>query len=189
MFHVKHPGFEESRPVLSIVSALAGAALALGTALTLPIQGPATAASSPAAEIEFRLAETAPGPGLTRFERDGQPLYLHPEVLIAAADIASADQQMDPLWGSPVVSLVLTPAGRDQLARVTTDHVGQALAIVVDGSLLTAPIIREPILAGGLQISGLDSLEQAKDLAHRLGRAADRPGRSLAEALEERLGL
>ena len=109
--------------------------------------------------------------------------------MISAADIASADQKIEPLWGQPVVSLVLTPAGRDQLARVTTDHVGQALAIVVDGSLLTAPIIREPILAGGLQISGLDSLEQAKNLARRLGRAADKPGRSLAEALGERFGL
>lgn len=188
MFHVKHRGLEEIHPVLSIVSALASAAFALGTALTLPIAGPAPAVASPAAEIEFRLAETAPGPGLTRFDRQGQAVYLHPEVLISAADIASADQKVEPLWGQPVVSLELTPAGLDQLARITTGHVGQALAIVVNGSLLTAPIIREPILAGRLQISGLDSLEEAKDLAHRLGWAAAKP-RSLAEALGGRFGL
>ncbi|MGO1075390.1 SecDF P1 head subdomain-containing protein [Inquilinus sp. CA228] len=172
--------------MLSIVSTLAGAATVLATALTIPLALPQPAVPPVAAATEFRLAETEPGPGLTPIEKDGQTLYLRPEVIISTPDIASAEQSFDPLWGQPVVSLELNSAGRDRLAAFTGAHVGKMLAITVDGALLTAPVIQSVIPDGRLQISGVQSLAEAMELAGKLGHPPTPSSRSLADSLRSR---
>lgn len=172
--------------MLSVISNLASVALALTTAMTIPLDVPQPVPAPVAATIEFRLAESAPGPGLKPIAKDGQTYYLQPKVIISAADIASAEQGFDPLWGQPTVSLVLNAAGRDRLAAFTKTHVGKTLAITVDGALLTAPVIREPIMGGTLQISGVQSLADAMDLARQLGHPSIPTTRTLAESLRAR---
>lgn len=152
--------------------------------MTIPLDVPQPPTAPIAAAIEFRLAEETPAPGLIPVERDGRTLYLRPEVIISTGDIACAVQGVDALSAQPTVNLVLNDSGRDRLAKVTTDQVGRILAVVVDGTLLTAPVIREPILGGGLQISGLLSLAEARDLATKLGRPPI-SRRSLADTLIE----
>jgi preprotein translocase subunit SecD len=120
-------------------------------------------------------------------EKDGRTLYLRPDVIVSTADIASADMAFDPLWGQPTVSLVLKEAARGRLAAFTGSHVGTILAITVDGALLTVPVIQSVIPDGRLQITGVESLAQAQDLARKLGRPPVPATRSLAEALEARL--
>jgi preprotein translocase subunit SecD len=82
--------------------------------------------------------------------------------------------------------LTLTPTGRDRLARATTDNVGRILAVLVDEALITAPVIREPILGGRVQISGQMTMAQATDLALLLRAAPASSGRSLADAVLRR---
>jgi preprotein translocase subunit SecD len=169
--------------MLPVIPALAATVTALTTAFSIPLAVPQPPAPPVTATIEFRQAQAEPGPGLTRVEKDGRTFYLQPDVVVSTADIASAEQGFDPLWGQPTVSLVLNDAGRDRLAAFTETHVGKTLAITVDGALLTAPVIREPIMGGALQISGVESLAEAMDLARRLGRPPMPATRSLAEAL------
>ena len=65
----------------------------------------------------------------------------------------------------PVVSTVFDATGARRFAKLTTEHVGERFAIVLDGKVLSAPVIREPIPGGRGQISGGFTLQGAKDLA------------------------
>ncbi len=65
----------------------------------------------------------------------------------------------------PVVTTVFDTTGARQFSRLTTKHVNERFAIVLDGKVLSAPRINEPIPGGRGQISGGFTLESAKDLA------------------------
>lgn len=65
----------------------------------------------------------------------------------------------------PVVSTVFDASGARKFAKLTTEHVNERFAIVLDGKVLSAPVIREPIPGGRGQISGGFTLQGAKDLA------------------------
>ncbi|TSD88974.1 hypothetical protein FFK22_009650 [Mycobacterium sp. KBS0706] len=168
--------------MLSIVSTLAATVAVLATALTTPIErAPAVRASPP--DVQLRFAETEPAPGLSQVDGGGRVLYLHPDAVLSTPDIASATARTDPVSAAPVVELTLTPAGRDRLARATTDNVGRILAVLVDEALITAPIIREPILGGRVQISGSMTVAEASNLALLLSAGRTSSGRSLADAV------
>ncbi|MBQ2005523.1 MAG: protein translocase subunit SecD, partial [Alphaproteobacteria bacterium] len=64
-----------------------------------------------------------------------------------------------------VVTTVFDASGARRFAKLTTEHVNERFAIVLDGKVLSAPTIREPIPGGRGQISGGFSLQEAKDLA------------------------
>jgi len=172
--------------VLSIVSTLAAAAAVLATALAIPIE-PQPAARAAPPDVQLRFAETESAPGLSQVDGGGRVLYLHPNSVLSTPDIASATARTDPVSAAPVVELTLTPAGRDRLARATTDNVGRILAVLVDEALITAPIIREPILGGRVQISGSMTAAEASDLALLLSAGRTSSGRSLADALQDKL--
>src|SRR5205807_10453230 len=65
----------------------------------------------------------------------------------------------------PIVSFRFNNAGARRFAQVTTENVGKPFAIVLDNEVLSAPVIREPILQGSGQISGSFTVESATKLA------------------------
>jgi protein-export membrane protein SecD len=65
----------------------------------------------------------------------------------------------------PVVTLVFDSAGGRRFGRLTAEHVNERFAIVLDGKVLSAPVIRGPIPGGRGQISGNFTVQSAKDLA------------------------
>ena len=65
----------------------------------------------------------------------------------------------------PVVTTEFDASGARRFAKLTTEHVNERFAIVLDGKVLSAPTIREPIPGGRGQISGGFTLQSAKDLA------------------------
>ena len=67
--------------------------------------------------------------------------------------------------GEWVVNFGLDQVGAKCFADVSTRHVGEPFAIVLDGKVISAPVIREPIIGGQGQISGNFSAESANDLA------------------------
>ncbi|MDL2295717.1 protein translocase subunit SecD [Lachnospiraceae bacterium OttesenSCG-928-E19] len=73
---------------------------------------------------------------------------------------ASLDQN-----NQPVVTTNFDSVGARRFAKLTTEHVNERFAIVLDGKVLSAPTIREPIPGGRGQISGGFTLQGAKDLA------------------------
>jgi preprotein translocase subunit SecD len=90
------------------------------------------------------------------------PVYTHVEVSGESLTDSQADFDQNNM---PVVTTVFDASGARRFARLTTEHVGERFAIVLDGKVLSAPTIREPIPGGRGQISGGFTLQGAKDLA------------------------
>jgi protein-export membrane protein SecD len=73
----------------------------------------------------------------------------------------STDQQT----GEPVVTFRFDSAGARRFADLSRDNVGRRFAIVLDNVVISAPVIREPILGGSGQISGNFTFETANNLS------------------------
>ena len=67
--------------------------------------------------------------------------------------------------GSPVVSFSFDTVGARRFGQATQENVGRPFAIVLDGKVISAPVIREPILGGNGVITGDFSTQEARDLA------------------------
>jgi preprotein translocase subunit SecD len=65
----------------------------------------------------------------------------------------------------PVVSFRFDTVGGKRFGKVTTENVNKLFAIVLDGKVISAPVIREPILGGSGIISGNFTVQGAQDLA------------------------
>lgn len=68
-------------------------------------------------------------------------------------------------FGSPIVHLEFTPEGAIKFAQVTGAHIGEQLAIVLDNTVHSAPVIQQKITGGMAQITGRFTLEEAQTLA------------------------
>lgn len=68
----------------------------------------------------------------------------------------------------PLVSVKFTDEGAKLFADITSAHVGEQLGIFLDGELLSAPVINEPITGGTAVISGDFNPEEARSLAQNL---------------------
>jgi preprotein translocase subunit SecD len=111
------------------------------------------------------------------------PYVLEKKALLTGADIANARVSIDQNTSEPYVSLELTAAGARTFADLTSANVGRRLAIVLDGNVYSAPVIRERIPSGQAQITGSFTSETATDLAIVL-RAGALP--APVQVLEER---
>jgi preprotein translocase subunit SecD len=67
--------------------------------------------------------------------------------------------------GQPVVSFRFNAQGAKKFGAITQENTGKQFAIVLDGKVISAPVIREPILGGSGQISGSFTVQGAQDLA------------------------
>lgn len=67
--------------------------------------------------------------------------------------------------GQPVVSFRFDSVGAKRFADATKENVGRLFAIVLDNKVISAPVIREPILGGSGVISGSFTVQGAQDLA------------------------
>ncbi|MBQ8294564.1 MAG: protein translocase subunit SecD [Alphaproteobacteria bacterium] len=90
------------------------------------------------------------------------PVYSRVEVSGDSLTDSQADFDQNNM---PVVTTVFDASGARRFAKLTTEHVNERFAIVLDGKVLSAPTIREPIPGGRGQISGGFTLQGAKDLA------------------------
>lgn len=95
---------------------------------------------------------------------DQGPVY---HTVMTGSVLRTADMSADPN-GEPMVMFTLTPEGREVFAEYTTAHTGQYLGIVLDGILISAPQIQDPITAGTGSITGNFTLEEASTLATQL---------------------
>lgn len=135
----------------------------------------AVAATSPSgqvnAEIE-KVAESVPaampaGFELATLEEDQRPsesLLLEEIPVLTGEHLESASIGFDQ-YGQPVVEFQLDADGAKIFDDVTFRNIGRRLAIVLDGNVRSAPVIRDRIPGGKGQISGNFTNAQASDLA------------------------
>ena len=93
------------------------------------------------------------------------PYVLRDQVMVSGENLVDAQPGFDSRNGEPVVSFRFDAAGAKRFGRVTQENVGLPFAIVLDNKVISAPVIREPILGGTGQISGNFSVQEANDLS------------------------
>jgi len=93
------------------------------------------------------------------------PILLESPVLMTGEMVKNAQVRVGGTFNEPYVSLDLTSRGGQVFAALTEKSVGKRLAIVLDETVRSAPVIREKILGGSAQISGSFTHNEATDLA------------------------
>lgn len=91
---------------------------------------------------------------------------------LTGAYLKKAALQFDSTTREPQVLLTFTPEGRDLFAEITKANVGKVVAIYLDGSPISTPVVNEAILDGNAQISGNFNVEEAQALVGRLNSGA-----------------
>ena len=86
-----------------------------------------------------------------------------------AIEIVSAELGYDQRNGEPVVSFKMSPASARHFAELTSKNIGRKMAVRVDGKTILAPVIREPILGGSVQVSDRAiTIEEARQMVERV---------------------
>jgi protein-export membrane protein SecD len=104
-------------------------------------------------------------PSEERAARAGQPpFYLLRKRVIVGGDML-VDAQVQFQNNEPVVAFRFDSAGAKRFGDATKENVGKPFAIVLDHKVISAPVIREPIIGGSGVISGSFTVQTASDLA------------------------
>jgi preprotein translocase subunit SecD len=120
-----------------------------------------------------RDAERGAGPvpfGSERFpERSGAPLIVLRDVVLTGENLTDAQPGFDSQTQEPTVNLTLDAKGARIFRDVTRENVGKRMAIILfekgRGEVITAPVIRDEIGGGRVQISGRMTTTEAADQA------------------------
>jgi preprotein translocase subunit SecD len=147
------------------------------------------------ATLEYRLVDTEhsvqdavdgrvpPGAKLY-YDRDGQPVLLQKRVMITGNQLTDAASGLDSRSGSPAVHISLDGQGGKRMRDVTTDNVGEPMAVVfIENRITTRMVDGEPVkhkerveevisianilepFGRRFQTTGLDSTTEARNLA------------------------
>jgi len=126
------------------------------------------------AHMTFQMVDSTAQPGpvaplgdeqLPMSDNPQQNMDVFSNVAVDGADLENAQASTDPQTGEWVVNFSLNSVGAREFADTTTANVGKLFAIVLDGKIIEAPVIREPITGGSGQISGNFTAQSATDLA------------------------
>lgn len=122
--------------------------------------------------VQFRFAESAPGKGLTGAIVHGtnERVYLHKECIVSQKDIIEARVvESDNLLGgtSRYVEVIFTKDAAERLAKATKVGIGRLLAIVVDGEVVSAPVVHGTIY----ERAAISSEKMSKEEAERIAAA------------------
>lgn len=107
---------------------------------------------------------------LEELGKPGSLEFTDPEgnVVLDGTDVAEAEggvAQDDTGNNQYVVSLQLTTEGTKKFAEATEENLGQQISIVYDGEVISAPVVQSVISDGRAQITGMESIEEARNLA------------------------
>jgi len=94
-----------------------------------------------------------------------EPYLVESQVLMTGETVTDARVRPGGHLEGPYVSVELDAQGAQVFGNLTTDNVGRNLAIVLDGTVYSAPVIKEPIPGGHVQITGNFSFDEAHALA------------------------
>jgi len=86
-------------------------------------------------------------------------------IIISGENLLDAQPQMDTQNNQTIVSFSLDRVGAKRFGKATSTGIGKQLAIVLDGKIISAPVIRDTIASGSGQISGGFTFQSATDLA------------------------
>ncbi|RKY96807.1 MAG: protein translocase subunit SecD [Ignavibacteriae bacterium] len=99
-------------------------------------------------------------------QQEGQDVYnmylVNNEPELTGGVITDAQANIDPSSSSPIVSMKMDSEGATDWARITGANIDKRIAIMLDGVVFSAPVVRNKIAGGRSQIEGMANMEEAK---------------------------
>lgn len=130
------------------------------------------------AKLSFRLLDQTLSPAEARAgrmpigseilpsdEEGATEFVVRKQILVSGENLVDAQPSTDSQTNEPVVLFRFDSIGGKRFADVTRVNIGKPFAIVLDGRVVSAPVIRSAILGGSGQISGNFTFQEANDLA------------------------
>ena len=93
------------------------------------------------------------------------PLVVYDKTVLTGDLLSDANVRIDTRFNEPYVSITFNSVGAKRFDQITAANVGKRMAIVLDDTVYSAPVIRERIAGGSAQISGSFTSQEATDLA------------------------
>ena len=91
--------------------------------------------------------------------------FVSKRIILSGDNLLDAQPRMNNQTNETVVSFTLDRVGAKRFGKATSSNIGRQLAIVLDGKIISAPVIRDTIASGSGQISGGFTFQSATDLA------------------------
>ena len=109
---------------------------------------------------------------LPDLERPGQSILVKRPAILTGDELVSATPGNKQDDNRPIVNFTFDSQGGKRFAKITQDNVGKRFAVVLDGKVISAPVIQSPILGGTGYIEGNFTVQSAADLAIQLNSGA-----------------
>ncbi len=100
-----------------------------------------------------------------KFENSTDEAVVSKRIILSGENLLDAQPRMNNETNETVVSFTLDRVGAKRFGKATSTGIGKQLAIVLDGKIISAPVIRDTIASGSGQISGGFTFQSATDLA------------------------
>tara|TARA_B100000963_G_scaffold150228_1_gene130997 strand:- start:4375 stop:5928 length:1554 start_codon:yes stop_codon:yes gene_type:complete len=121
------------------------------------------------ANLTFRFVsndtEDSFGTEKLKYEDSTEESIVSKRIILSGDNLLDAQPRMDSEANETVVSFTLDRVGAKRFGKATSTGIGKQLAIVLDGKIISAPVIRDIIASGSGQISGGFTFQTATDLA------------------------
>ena len=144
------PGLTRATPLrapLAIAATVVVAAIVMSAAGWLLWSPGMATLQAAAVRFEVRFAETQPAAGLREAKIAGtdRTVYLHPEIIVTNEDIATSSVIAGDGPSVFGVSITFSKAGAERMRKATTGAIGHIVAILVDGDVVAAPVLKAAI--------------------------------------------
>ena len=121
------------------------------------------------ANLTFRFVTTNTedsfGSEKLKYEDGSEEAIVSKRIILSGDNLLDAQPRMNSETNETVVSFTLDRVGAKRFGKATSTGIGKQLAIVLDGKIISAPVIRDTIASGSGQISGGFTFQSATDLA------------------------
>ena len=121
------------------------------------------------ANLTFRFVSSASqdsfGSEKLKYEDGADEAIVSKRIILSGDNLLDAQPRMNSETNETVVSFTLDRVGAKRFGKATSTSIGKQLAIVLDGKIISAPVIRDTIASGSGQISGGFTFQSATDLA------------------------
>ena len=121
------------------------------------------------ANLTFRFvtnnSEDSFGAEKLKYEDGLEESMVSKRIILSGDNLLDAQPRMNNETNETVVSFTLDRVGAKRFGKATSTGIGKQLAIVLDGKIISAPVIRDTIASGSGQISGGFTFQSATDLA------------------------
>ena len=100
-----------------------------------------------------------------KYENGLDEEFVSKRIILSGDNLLDAQPRMNNQTNETVVSFTLDRVGAKRFGKATSTNIGRQLAIILDGKIISAPVIRDTIASGSGQISGGFTFQSATDLS------------------------